>query len=664
MEPGTELAGRYVLEELLGSGAMGLVWRALDRELERHVAVKMLRQAADAQDMLRFRREARIGASLKHPGITVVHDVGRHDGQLFIVMELLQGSDLQTLLAYEPSGLAVSAVVAIAAQAASALAVAHANHVVHRDLKPANLFVLADDNVKICDFGIAWLADDTGRLTTSGHTLGTPAYMAPEQWSGKDADALSDLYSLGCILHEMLTGQPPFPAMDWPTLMRNHLATPPASPRQVRADVPADLDRLVLDLLAKNPADRPQDAGAVAAMLRAMQDFLPRSPAEPAERLSQDDRGPATEPARIDAAGHRAEGKPTRPARTAQASNPYLASASDLLSEAEQIALNSSGTLKGTRLADVACRFAAFDVKRATQAWLKIPNENFNSNLVRANVALAKAYASINPKRAEQIAANLCFPLDDQWPYLREREQAEALASIAGVYAITDPADAERMVRMIPDSERKIEALAAVARAYVGLDESRARLLAEQAEEVARNSGVSGRWACRFLARAATAWAQIDRDRSQRLLVEAENMTSGLHDWGSDSSRVSALIDVARGFASIDLSHAEDLARTISGDAIHARLLTDLAEMSAPEDPHRAKRLIAEAEQLARTNERDYFRALELAYVARGCAQVDETCAMLLILEAEELALTVPNSAQLFDILLAAADALIRLAAK
>jgi serine/threonine protein kinase len=131
---------------------------------------------------------------LKHRGITVVHDVGRHDGQLFIVMELLEGGDILTLLSCESSGLAV---VAIAAQAASALAVAHANHVVHRDLKPANLFVLADGTVKICDFGIARFAADTGRLTTSGHTLGTPAYMAPEQWSGKDADALSPVFSSG-----------------------------------------------------------------------------------------------------------------------------------------------------------------------------------------------------------------------------------------------------------------------------------------------------------------------------------------------------------------------------------------------------------------------------------------------------------------------------------
>jgi eukaryotic-like serine/threonine-protein kinase len=156
MQTGLKLSGRYALQALLGSGGMGEVWRGVDEQLDRPVAVKVLQEhLVDSELAGRFRREARIAARLQHPGITVVHDVGSDNGHLFIVMELLHGRDLAAMLAEAPAGLPIDAVVSLTVQAADALQAAHAGHVVHRDLKPANLFVLDGGLLKICDFGIA-----------------------------------------------------------------------------------------------------------------------------------------------------------------------------------------------------------------------------------------------------------------------------------------------------------------------------------------------------------------------------------------------------------------------------------------------------------------------------------------------------------------------------
>ena len=271
MQAGLRLCGRYALQALLGSGGMGEVWRAVDEHLDRPVAVKILRaHLADPELAGRFRREARIAARLQHPGITVVHDVGSDNGQLFIVMELLHGRDLAAIVAEAPAGLPIDVAVSLTIQAAEALQVAHAGHVVHRDLKPANLFVLDGGQLKICDFGIAWAVDSTARLTATGQTIGTPAYMSPEQCRGEQVDKRSDLYSLGCVLYALLTGQPPFAEGQPLAVMFQHLNTTPAAPLSLRPDVPAELDHLVLELLAKDPTCRPADARYVIASLQAL----------------------------------------------------------------------------------------------------------------------------------------------------------------------------------------------------------------------------------------------------------------------------------------------------------------------------------------------------------------------------------------------------------
>jgi serine/threonine protein kinase len=288
MRAGLKLSGRYALQALLGSGGMGQVWRGVDEQLDRPVAIKVLHERlVDPELAGRFRREARIAARLRHPGITVVHDIGSDNGHLFIVMELLHGRDLAAMLAEAPTGLPIDAAISLTIQAAEALQDAHAGHVVHRDLKPANLFVLDNGQLKICDFGIAWVVDSTTHLTATGQTIGTPAYMSPEQCQGQQVDERSDLYSLGCVLYALLTGRPPFAEGQPLAIMLQHLNTEPAAPRTIRPDIPSELDRLVLELLAKDPARRPVDASHVIAALRALC-YTPTVKVEPLQRTYQE----------------------------------------------------------------------------------------------------------------------------------------------------------------------------------------------------------------------------------------------------------------------------------------------------------------------------------------------------------------------------------------
>jgi serine/threonine protein kinase len=232
MNAGTVLTGRFRLEERLGQGAVGQVWRARDLKLNRDVAVKLLlADDADEVTFRRFLREAILPAAMQHPGIAVVHDADRHQGRPFIVTELLRGEDLGRLLKRHPKGLPVRQATDFAIQLADALAVAHEHGVVHRDLKPANLFIQAGDRLKICDFGMARDANATASLTAAGTVLGTPSYMSPEQWLGQDASPSMDIYAVGCILHEMLTGRVPFEAGDvgswvalFAVLQRMHLS--------------------------------------------------------------------------------------------------------------------------------------------------------------------------------------------------------------------------------------------------------------------------------------------------------------------------------------------------------------------------------------------------------------------------------------------------------
>ncbi|MCX5401382.1 serine/threonine-protein kinase [Streptomyces sp. NBC_00102] len=268
------IQGRYQLLDLIGRGGMGEVWRARDESLGRQVAVKCLKPSGPPHDRTftrvlreRFRREARVAAALQHRGVTVVHDFGEHEGVLYLVMELLEGRNLGQLLEdNDRRALPVDDVIDIAEQMADALGYTHRQGIVHRDLKPANIMRLTDGTVKICDFGIARLAQDIGftsKLTGTGISMGTPHYMSPEQIGGVGVDQRSDLYSLGCVLYEIATGVPPFDLDDAWGILVAHRDTPPRPLRAHRAELPEFFERIVLDLLAKSPGQRPEDAGSV-----------------------------------------------------------------------------------------------------------------------------------------------------------------------------------------------------------------------------------------------------------------------------------------------------------------------------------------------------------------------------------------------------------------
>ncbi|HEX2705959.1 MAG TPA: serine/threonine-protein kinase, partial [Candidatus Lustribacter sp.] len=261
---GDVLGGRYTLLSRIAGGGMGEVWQAEDSVLRRLVAVKVLRpNAADEPRFAeRFRNEARHTAMLSHANIATVYDYGEDGGTAYLVMELVPGTPLSQVIA-ERAPISPEETRRIMGQAANALAAAHAAGVVHRDVKPANIILTPEGTVKLTDFGIARALDGSS-LTRTGEVIGTPNYLSPEQALGRGATAASDLYALGIVAHEMLTGARPF---DSGSPVATALAQVNTEPPPLPPSVPAGLAAAVMQCLRKSPQDRPASAAALADAL-------------------------------------------------------------------------------------------------------------------------------------------------------------------------------------------------------------------------------------------------------------------------------------------------------------------------------------------------------------------------------------------------------------
>jgi serine/threonine-protein kinase len=267
--------GPYRLLELIGRGGMGLVFRADQAEPRRQVALKVMTQLGNPKGMKRYLQEVRAACALRHPHIVRTWESGEADGCRFLVMEFLEGHDLWAIMRSQ-SPLSVSWSCEVVRQAALGLQHAHEHGMVHRDIKPSNIFVspnpdFATPHTRLLDFGLAHISTESLALnpvTQTGAVLGTPDYISPEQaMSAKHADIRSDIFSLGCTLFQMLTGDVPFPGDNVMEKLMGRITTVPPSVSALRAEAHSDLDELVANLLRTNPSDRPQSPGEVAEEL-------------------------------------------------------------------------------------------------------------------------------------------------------------------------------------------------------------------------------------------------------------------------------------------------------------------------------------------------------------------------------------------------------------
>ncbi len=271
--------GRYEVLGELGQGAMGIVYKAKDPLIDRIVAIKTINLSMAMEEKEeyegRFYQEAKAAGRLSHPNIVTIYDVGKSGEVAYIAMEFLQGRELRDIM-NDSGSLPVDQVVDIVVQVAKGLAYAHEHDIVHRDVKPSNIMIVRDGHVKITDFGIARMASSAVR-TQTGMVLGSPKYMSPEQVMGKAIDQRSDIFSLGVMLYEMLTGVAPFAGENVNAIMYQTLNAVPAPPNTLNQSVPEMLNFIVAKALAKSLDDRYQNAKDFADDLKACRDTLPRS---------------------------------------------------------------------------------------------------------------------------------------------------------------------------------------------------------------------------------------------------------------------------------------------------------------------------------------------------------------------------------------------------
>jgi serine/threonine protein kinase len=487
-EPQRLLGGRYRIDALLGRGGMSEVHHGYDERLDRPVAIKMLRQPTgdvsgdgpetlellDAQkrDRARFLREIRTAARLEHPGTPSVYDTGvdeHPDGsnRIWLVMQLLRGSTLEGLLDradYEAAPPGVSWAAATAAQIAAVLTDVHRVDIVHRDIKPANVMLVDGGLVKVLDFGIAILrgAGALPRLTQVDRTVGTPAYMSPEQHLGRTVTAASDVYSLGCLLHELLTGDPPFLATADMPLRAHHLQSAIPSVRAARAGVPEELDALVSAMLAKDPVKRP----SAEQVYRTLVPFV-GSPGPPVDDENRDPTRPfripllLAPPPRPEPADH---GAPL----TDQEFEQIQADAASLL--------KSGGDTEAVRLLDVsleratANRFFGLELRRLLGVALSYVGEHRRAAALLANAL--EEYRSGGLPSSHRRVLECAYHAGHA--YAEIGEPARALAHLRFYVQNIDPHDPENV-------EPVLESRFVIAQ-MLATDESIAAALAELEE--------------------------------------------------------------------------------------------------------------------------------------------------------------------------------------
>jgi serine/threonine protein kinase len=322
------LNNRYQLEERQGSGGMAMVYRAQDLMLERTVAIKLLRAdfSKDPDFRERFRQEAKAAANLSHPNIVTVHDFGLDSGRLFIVMEFVPGTDLKTII-QQRGRFPIEETIRLMVQACAGIGYAHRAGLVHCDVKPQNMLVTPDKRLKVLDFGIARALTTIAPEEQADIVWGSPQYFSPEQAAGNAPSPASDVYSLGVILYEMLTGQLPFSAPEAEELARMHRETPPPSPRKINPEIPAKLEQIILKVLSKEPSARYRTADQLGRVLVSFSQQAPTVATIPALRFPQpeptlqdpaDDRTWQPIPAAKTAANATSSSQPvSRPANTA-----------------------------------------------------------------------------------------------------------------------------------------------------------------------------------------------------------------------------------------------------------------------------------------------------------------------------------------------------------
>src|SRR5216110_2311868 len=267
------LGDRYQLQDPIGRGGMATIYRARDVRMDRAVAVKVLREvySTDPKFVRRFQVEAKAASALQHPNIVQVYDYGQTDGNYYIVMELVEGTDLRRYLRSR-GVLDVDRAIIIAHDVALGLGAAHRRDIVHRDVKPQNVLVGKDGSIKLTDFGIASVYKDINaeRLTTTGMTLGTVQYYAPEQAQGEIVNPAADVYALGIVMYEMLTGRTPFDSDTPVAVAMQHIQDIPVPPSQHNPNIPPALERIIMRCLEKIPEMRYRDGNSLARAIESL----------------------------------------------------------------------------------------------------------------------------------------------------------------------------------------------------------------------------------------------------------------------------------------------------------------------------------------------------------------------------------------------------------